>query len=65
VNSPIVLLMLVVVSAGAFALASSMLFDWASGKSPLWNIGFFLVLILAGAAVLLLTATLLSRRLAP
>jgi hypothetical protein len=60
-----VLILIVVVVTGAFALASSMLIDWASGKSPLWNIGFVLVVILAGAAVLLLAATLLSRRLVP
>jgi hypothetical protein len=51
--------------ACVFGLATSMLFNWASGKSALWNIGFFIALVLIAAAVLLLAVTLLSRRLLP
>jgi hypothetical protein len=58
-----VFLLLVVAVTGGFAVASSMLFEWASRRSPLWNIGFFLMLILASAAALLLVVTVLSRRL--
>ena len=60
-----VLALIVAVLACAFGLATSMLFNWASGKSALWNIGFFIVLVLIGAAVLLLALTLLSRQLLP
>jgi hypothetical protein len=58
------LMLIVVMATGAFALASSMLFEWASRRSPLWNIGFFLMLILTSAGALLLVVTVLSRRLA-
>ena len=58
-----VLVAIVAVLACAFGLASSVLLDWTSGKSPWWNIGFFLLLVLTGAAALLFAVTLLSRRL--
>jgi multidrug transporter EmrE-like cation transporter len=57
--------LLVASLAGAFGVAGSMLLNWTSGKSPLWNIGFFLVLVLTSAAGLLLILTVLSRSLFP
>ena len=58
-----ILVLCVAVLACAFALGSSMLFNWTSGKSPLWNIGFFIGLVLLGTSLLLLTLAVLSRRL--
>jgi len=43
-----------VVGACAFALVASLVMNWASGKSALWNIGFAVALVAAGAGVLLL-----------
>jgi hypothetical protein len=60
-----VLLFVVAVLACAFGLASSRLIAWTSGKSPLWNIGFFVMLAVTGASVLLLAIALLSRTLSP
>jgi hypothetical protein len=47
------MLVLLLLIAGA-AVAASMMFTWASGKSPLWNVFFGAVLALAGAGILLL-----------
>jgi hypothetical protein len=57
------LVLFVAVLACVLGLASSLLFAWASGKSPLWNIGFFLLLVLVGASALVIFVTVLSRRL--
>jgi hypothetical protein len=59
--------MVVILIAGGlacvFGLATSMLINWTSARSPLWNIGFFLALLLISAFVLLIVLTVLSRRL--
>jgi hypothetical protein len=56
-------ILIAAVAAGIFGLISSMLINWTSARSPLWNIGFFLVLVLIGAAILLIVLTVVSRRL--
>jgi hypothetical protein len=58
-----ILVLSVALLACAFGLASSMLFNWTSSKSPLWNIGFFIGLVVVSAFLLLLAIVLLSRRL--
>jgi hypothetical protein len=55
-------LLFVLLGAMAFGLAGSILFMWASGRSPLWNIGFAVVIVLVSAAVLLLAIVLMLRR---
>jgi hypothetical protein len=47
------LVLLFIAGAAVFAIAASMMFTWASGKSPLWNVFFGAVLALAGAGILL------------
>jgi hypothetical protein len=59
------LLLFVLLGASAFGIAASVLFFWASGRSPLWNIGLALMIVLAGAAALLVAIVLAMRRLSP
>jgi hypothetical protein len=49
--------------AGAcvFGLVGSVIFDWASGKSALFNIGFAAFVVLASTGLLLIVAVLLMR----
>jgi hypothetical protein len=47
------LVLATVVGGCAFALVASLIMNWASGKSALWNIGFAVTLVAAGAGVLL------------
>jgi hypothetical protein len=47
-------LLVVAIAASIFGLLASWVMNWASGKSPLWNIGFGVVIVLVGAVVLLL-----------
>ena len=53
--------LIVVVAACAFGIVASVIFSWASGKSPLWNIGFAVAIVLASAAFLLTVVVLLVR----
>jgi hypothetical protein len=48
-----VLAISVLIAAGALALASSVVFNWASGKSAVWNMGFAVALVVLLATVLL------------
>lgn len=53
----------IVIAVGALALASSALFNWASGKSAVWNMGFAVVLVLLAAAVLIVAVNMAVARL--
>jgi hypothetical protein len=57
-----VLVLIVVAAACVFGVVASLIISWASGKSGFWNIGFGVVIALAGAGVLLITVALLMRR---
>lgn len=59
-----VTLLAVIVAAAVFALLASIVFNWASGKSAMWNLGFGAVIVLGGAVLLLAIAVLLMRRFA-
>jgi hypothetical protein len=54
----LVTLLLVAVAACAFSLNASIIFNWASGHSAAWNLGFGAVLVLPGATALLLAVVL-------
>jgi hypothetical protein len=56
------LLLLVLLGVCALGIAASVLLWWASGKSPLWNIGFAVLIVLFSAAVLLLGIVVMMRR---
>jgi hypothetical protein len=43
-----------VIGGCAFALIASLVMNWASGKSALWNIGFAVAVVTAGAGLLVL-----------
>jgi dipeptide/tripeptide permease len=49
--------------AGGLALASSVLFNWASSKSALWNMGFGVALVLVLATVLIFVVNIAVTRL--
>jgi hypothetical protein len=51
--------------ACALGFAASVVFTRASGRSPLWNVGFAVVVVLIGAAVLLLTVVIAMRWFSP
>ena len=55
------LLLLAALAACLFGLLMSFVINWASGKSPLWNVGFGIFAVLAGAGVLLAALALLIR----
>jgi len=56
-------LLIVIVGACALTLIVSRVITWAAGKSPFWNMGFAVVLVLAAAAVLVLGLVIIVRRL--
>ena len=58
------LVLLLLIAGAGFAVAASMMFTWASGKSPLWNVFFGAVLALAGAGILLLLVLFAMRQFA-
>ena len=55
-------LLAVIVLAAAFGLIASIVFNWASGKSAMWNLGFGAAIVLGGATILLVITILLMRR---
>ena len=57
-------LLIVVAAACVLSVAASLIINWASGKSPFWNIGFGVIIVLAGAAILLMAVVLLMRQFA-
>jgi XapX domain-containing protein len=48
-------------AAAAFGLLASIVFSWASNRSPAWNLAFGAALVL-GTAVGLLTAAIMAMR---
>ena len=54
-------LLLAVIGACALGFAASIVFTWASNKSPLWNMAFGAALVLGGAAGLLLAVVIIMR----
>ena len=53
IGNPALALTLAVVVACGIALFWSVVLNWASGKSPLWNIGFAVAIVIIGAVALL------------
>jgi hypothetical protein len=51
------------IAVGALTAASSVVFNWASGKSAAWNIGFAVALVLLLATVLIVAITITVARL--
>ena len=47
-------LLIVIVSAAVLSLIISRVITWAASKSPFWNMGFAVLLVLAAAAILVL-----------
>jgi hypothetical protein len=60
-----VTLLIVFVGACVSSLIISAVFTWAAGKSPLWNIGFAIVLALAALGLLVLGVIFLIPRIVP
>jgi hypothetical protein len=58
----VISVLIVVAAACAFGIAASLTISWASGKSPLWNIGFGVVVVLLGVVLLLIGIVLLMPR---
>ena len=58
---------LLVVIAGAclLGLIISRTFTWAASKSPFWNMGFAVAVVITAAALLLLGVILTIRRIMP
>jgi hypothetical protein len=52
----------VLLAVSVFALASSVVFTWASGKSAVWNIGFAVGLVLLLAFVLIVAISVAVAR---
>lgn len=52
-----------VIAVAALALASSVLFNWASSKSAVWNMGLAVALVIVLATVLILAVTTAVARL--
>jgi hypothetical protein len=51
------------IAVGALAAASSAVFNWASGKSAVWNMGFAIALVLALATGLIIAIVIMVARL--
>ena len=54
-------LLLVIVGACILTLMISMTMTWAASKSPLWNIGFAIAIVLVSALALVLVVIHLTR----
>ena len=54
--------LLAVVAACVIGIGLSVIFNWASSNSPLWNIGFAIALVLGTTACVLVVIMLLLRR---
>ena len=54
--------LLAVVAACVIGVGLSVIFNWASSRSPLWNIGFAIALVLGTTACVLGVIMLLLRR---
>jgi len=58
-------LLIVIAGACVLSLIISVVFTWAAGKSPFWNIGFAIVLALAALGLLVLGVIFLIPRIVP
>jgi len=58
-----VLAISVLIAVGAIALASSVVINWASCKSAVWNMGFAIILVVALAIVLIVAIAITVSRL--
>ena len=63
--NPRVTLLLVIAGAGVLSLIVSRVFTWAASKSPFWNMGFAVVVVITSAALLVLGLILIIRRIMP
>jgi len=59
----VVLAISVLIAVGAIALASSVVFNWASCKSAVWNMGFAITLVVVFAIVLIVAIVITVSRL--
>jgi hypothetical protein len=62
-NPPLTLL--VIVGACVLSLIVSRVFTWAASKSPFWNMGFAVAVVITAAALLVLGVILIIRRIMP
>jgi|RhiMetStandDraft_4_1073278.scaffolds.fasta_scaffold1396904_1 XapX domain-containing protein len=53
------------IAAAAFGLLASIVFSWASNRSPAWNLAFGAALVLGTAAGLLAAVTIAMRWYSP
>lgn len=58
-------LLIVIASACVVSLIVSRVFMWAAGKSPFWNMGFAVVLVLTAAGLLVIGVIAIIRRIMP
>ena len=58
-------LLWVIIAACVLGLSASFIFTKAASRSPLWNIGFAVALVLTAASLLALGLVLVVRRLFP
>ena len=58
-------LLLVIVCACVAALIVSRVFVWAASKSPFWNMGFAIALVITAAVLLVLGVILVIRNIMP
>jgi len=60
-----VTLLVVFAAACVLSLIVSRVFTWAAGKSPFWNMGFAVVLVIISTVLLVLGLILIIRRIMP
>jgi hypothetical protein len=60
-----VTLLVVIVGACLLSLIVSRVFTWAASKSPFWNMGFAVAVVITAAALLVLGVILTIRRIMP
>jgi hypothetical protein len=60
-----VTLLVVVAGACLVGLIVSRVFTWAASKSPFWNMGFAVLLVITAAALLVLGVIVAIRRIMP
>jgi len=65
VGNPRVTLLVVIAEACLLSLVVSRVFTWAASKSPFWNIGFAVAVVITAAVLLVLGVILIVRRIMP
>jgi hypothetical protein len=60
-----VTLLVVIAGACLLSLIVSRVFTWAASKSPFWNMGFAVAVVITAAALLVLGVILTIRRIMP